>query len=208
METENRWIQFAKDNLLIIILAVGGLVFLGYGAYQMLGPKDVEAGVVIEKSQPGEGAGIVTSPGTEKEIVVDVEGAVEKPGIYRLPMDSRHQDALIAAGGMNKSADRSLVAKTFNMAAKLTDGMKLYIPHKGEVISVTSNSGSAVAGVATSIISINSGSVGELDSLPGVGQVTANKIISNRPYGSLEELVSKKAVSKSVFEKIKDRISL
>lgn len=202
---DNHLLSLIKDNLLIVILAAGGLMFLAYGLYQMLAPKNVEGGVVIEKSQTVDSA---MSPVVTKEIVVDVEGAVEKPGIYRLPMDSRHQDALIAAGGMNKSADRSLVAKTLNMAAKLTDGMKLYIPHKGEVISVTSNSGSAVAGVATSIISINSGSVGELDSLPGVGQVTANKIISNRPYGSLEELVSKKAVSKSVFEKIKDRISL
>jgi len=201
---QNRWLQLAKDNLLIILLAVGGLAFVGYGAFEMLIPKDVQ-GVVIERSQVVEGA---VSPGIEKEIVVEVEGAVDKPGIYRLPIGSRHQDALIAAGGMNTSADRSLVAKTLNMAAKLKDGMKLYIPHKGDVLSVTGNGGSSVAGVATSIISINSGTVGELDSLPGVGLVTANKIISNRPYGSLEELTTKKAVSKSVFEKIRDMISL
>ena len=61
---------------------------------------------------------------------------------------------------------------------------------------------------ASGLIDINAASESELDTLSGIGPVTAGKIIDNRPYGSLEELVSKKAVSSSVFEKIKDHISV
>ena len=68
----------------------------------------------------------------------------------------------------------------------------------------TSNTGVTASG----LININSASESELDTLTGVGPVTIGKIIDNRPYNTLEELVSKKAVSKSVFEKIKDSISL
>lgn len=203
---ENIVYEFVKSNLIVLLLGLGGLIFLGYGLYQMIVPKSEE--IVIEKSQPVDSAGIGISPGVGKEIVIDVEGAVERPGIYHLPLNSRQQDGLIAAGGMSKSADRSLVAKTLNMAAKLSDGMKLYIPHVGESAFVVSNAGGQVAGSMTNLISINMASASELDSLPGVGPVTADKIINNRPYGSLDELVNKKAVSKSVFEKIKEKISL
>lgn len=202
---DSHWLQLVKDNLLIILLAASGVVFLGYGAFQIVMPKS--EGIVIEKA---ESASQETERTKGEEIVVDVEGAVENPGIYRLSIDARQQDALIAAGGMSKSADRPLVAKTLNMAAKLSDGMKIYIPRMGEVPApVVNTAGQVVAGTSTSTgISINSASASELDSLPGVGPVTSDKIIKNRPYSSLEELTSKKAVTKATFEKIKDQISL
>jgi competence protein ComEA len=95
----------------------------------------------------------------------------------------------------------------------VSDGTKIYIPKVGETLpSSTDNSvlpGGAVAGVATTgLISINSASSTELESLPGIGPVSAGKIIDNRPYGSMDELISKKAIGKSVFQKIKTLISL
>lgn len=204
---ENFIYEFVQSNLIVILLGVGGLIFLGYGAFQMLAPGTEE--IIIEKAQSADASVVGNAMATQKEIAVDVEGAVEKPGVYHLSVDARQQDALIAAGGMSKSADRSIVAKTLNMAAKLSDGMKIYIPRLGESLAVMTTAGTQqVAGLATSSISVNTGSAAELDSLPGIGVVTANKIISNRPYGSLDELTSKKAVSRSVFEKIKDKISL
>jgi len=203
--------EIIRSNVLVIVLALGGIAFLAYGAFQLLAPK--EGGVVIEKSFGTAQDKAISSPRvssiSNKDIVVDVEGAVEKPGIYHLPLDARQQDALVAAGGMSKLADRQLVAKTLNMAAKLSDGMKLYIPRIGESVGVVSGaSGPGVAGAMTSAISVNSATTAELDGLPGIGAVTANRIITNRPYGSLDELITKKAIGRSVFEKIKDKISL
>ena len=92
------------------------------------------------------------------------------------------------------------------MAAKLIDGQKVYVPTTSE--QVVSGQGLVVGQSQNGLISINSGTQAELESLPGVGPVTAQKIISLRPYGSVEELLSKKAVSNSVYAKIKDLVSL
>lgn len=134
-------------------------------------------------------------------IRIDIEGAVKVPGLYELAGDSRVEDAITAAGGLSGEADTALIAKTINRAQKLVDGGKLYIP-------TLSSSSPAVAGSHTGLISVNSASESELDTLPGVGPVTAQKIIAGRPYNTIEELVTKKAVGQSTFEKIKALISL
>lgn len=144
------------------------------------------------------------------KLAIYIAGAVVKPGLYELTEGERIQKALDAAGGLAAEADHDWVEKQLNLAQKLTDGMKIYIAKKGEKILPAGLNTAQVAGISAnqSSISVNTGSSSELESLPGVGPVTAQKIISGRPYTSLEELVGKKALGKSVFEKIKDKISL
>jgi competence protein ComEA len=134
-------------------------------------------------------------------VTVDVEGAVVHPGVYTLPVDSRVEDAIQAAGGLESDADEELFARTMNRAMKLVDGGKIYVPS-------LSSSGIGSAGSVSNLVSVNTASQSELDTLPGVGPVTAQKIIDNRPYQTLGELVSKKAVGTALFEKIKDKMSL
>ncbi len=129
---------------------------------------------------------------------VDVEGAVVRPGLYRLTAGARIEDAVAAAGGFSERVDTDAVARTINRAQKLVDGGKIFVPVMA----------SSPVHSATPLVSINAGTQDELDELPGVGQVTAQKIIAARPYQTLEELVSKKTVGQSVFDKIKDQISL
>lgn len=193
-------------HLLPLSLGCMGLLLMGYGLITYLAPKSASNDISFETVKPEESS----VKNLEEEIVVDVAGSVTKPGVYRLKAGSRVQDALLAAGGFTDDADKQQLQHSLNLAAKLTDGMKLYIPKIGEEISANSSAVStAVAGVSSiGLISINSGSLSELDTLPGVGPVTAEKIIARRPYSSLEELVGKKAVNKGVFEKIKDKISL
>lgn len=133
-------------------------------------------------------------------VAVDVEGAVNHPGLYSLPAGSRIEDAILAAGGLSTKADLAILAKTINRAAKVVDGGKLYIPLQGDTLQKPS--GQSI------FISINSASESELESLPGVGPVTAKKIIDNRPYQTLEELVSTKALGQSLFDKLKDKLTL
>lgn len=140
-----------------------------------------------------------------KLISVDVSGAVLSPGVYQLKEGSRIEDAVKSAGGFAKNVNSQFVAKNLNMAQKLVDGSKVYVSFEGE--SVGSTQGGVVAGINTQI-NINTSSQSEIESLPGVGPVTASKIISGRPYQQIEDLLSKKAVSKAVFEKIKDLIVL
>jgi competence protein ComEA len=197
-----------KQFVFPLVLAVIGLVFLGYGLIVFLQPKKDTPDILFEgSSTQSESVKISLSPVSQRQIMVDVEGAVEKPGVYRIGEDSRLQDALIAAGGMSDKADRSVVSKTLNLAAKVVDGGKVYIPALGETAALGTETSNMSGGIAGSAVNINSASLSDLDALPGVGQSTAQKIISNRPYASAEELVSKKVVGEKEFEKIKGMIS-
>ena len=140
-------------------------------------------------------------------ITIDVEGAVVQPGIYRLPREARVADALLAAGGLTEEADTDRIAGTINRAAKLSDGGKLYFPKKGDS-GFSSSSSVSNPSALSNLVSINFGTQSDLESLPGIGPVTAKKIIASRPYQTLEELVSKKAVGQSLFEKIKEQLVL
>ncbi|MEK9176222.1 MAG: helix-hairpin-helix domain-containing protein, partial [Patescibacteria group bacterium] len=107
-------------------------------------------------------------------------------------------------GGMSEDADRDYVQKNINLAQKASDGLKIYVPRLGEQVLSASNSTSDSPGP---VLNINSATFSDLDSLPGVGQVTADKIIQGRPYSDINELVERKIVGQAVFEKIKDKIS-
>lgn len=137
-------------------------------------------------------------------LTVDVEGAVVHPGVYTLSGGARVEDAIIAAGGLGSDADEELFAKTINRAAKITDGAKLYIPKAG--VNQTSHIPSETQN--GSPVSVNFATEAELDVLPGVGPATAQKIIDNRPYQTLDELVTKKAIGASLYEKLKNDLSL
>lgn len=149
---------------------------------------------------------VATTPeiSSQSLIIVDVSGGVMGPGVYTLAITSRLQDAIIAAGGLSAEADTSQIAKRLNLASKLVDGQKIYIPQKGDeeagVLDTTIPVG------ATKQININTASLSELDSLPGIGQTTAQKIVSNRPYKVITELQTKKIIGAKVFEGIKDSI--
>lgn len=179
------------------ILGFLGLVFVGWGLFLTFSKKD-ESKIVFE-TQEEERDNI---PG---KMLVDVSGAVEKPGVYEIKNEGRYREALAAAGGLSGDADREYVEKYVNLAAKVSDGIKIYIPKVNEQVLGTNSDGIKTI---NSLININTASLGELDTLAGIGQVTGQKIIDNRPYGKIEELLEKKIVGNSVWEKIKDKISV
>ena len=160
------------------------------------------------------------------KIFVDVSGAVKKPDLYQVGFGARIKDIIDKAGGLSEEADVIFFQRNFNLARIVSDQEKIYIPSITEInneifvqnqraLDYTSPSTGDPKIAPTSeisknnqLININDATVEELDSLPGIGQVTANKIISGRPYGIIEELLTKKSVGKSVYEKIKSLISL
>lgn len=142
------------------------------------------------------------------QLVVEISGEVQKPGVYKLPNGSRIDDLLIASGGLSGNADRELVAKNINRAAKLLDGQKIFIPGVSDS-TVPLRQGFAGQGEVTNIglTNINTADLKTLDLLPGIGQVYAQNIIEHRPYSEISELVSKGAMPSNVYEKIKEKIS-
>lgn len=179
-----------KHYQVSLILALVGLALIG-------------AGLSISKFMGGTGQPQFVTGSSEAEtggIKVDIEGAVAQPGVYALDDSARVAEAIEKAGNFTENADQTWIAQNLNLAAKLVDGQKIYIPQVGEAGKVASQ----VSGK----ININNAQASELDKLPDIGPVRAEKIISGRPYARIEDLLTKKIVGESTFEKIKDKIAV
>jgi len=195
-----------------------GVALLLFGGYTLYRKDSVGSDSSVE---------IIENTDTNKEIVIEVGGAVEKPGVYRFESNARVNDALVSAGGLSATADRILVEKYLNRASILTDGQKIYVPSldsaRDEHLSASSanqsDSNQTVSSPVLSyqrqlepyssgMVNINTATLSELDTLPGIGQVYGGKIIEQRPYSNIEELLSKKVIPQNTFEKIKNLISV
>lgn len=136
-------------------------------------------------------------------IYVDIGGAVHRPGLYTLDKGARVKDGITAAGGTLPEADMSGV----NLAKKLNDEEKLFIPKLGEAPSPQSPSGPA----STGVVSIQNGSKEELMSLPGIGEKTAEKIMeyrSSHPFTKIEDLKEVPGIGDKTFDSLKSNIQL
>ena len=149
-------------------------------------------------------------------IVVDVEGAVVNPGLHRLASGSRIGDAIVEAGGYSPQVDISAAAATLNLAQLLVDGAKVHVPARGAVVGAAgSDPPSKPTGVdlgdAGGLINLNTATGDELDTLPGIGPVTAAKIIDARdsaPFASVDDLLAREVVGSSTFEKIRALVTV
>lgn len=196
---------WVESNRRVVFLALLGLLLIGGGIFwYRSGGGEVEGIQIIQEATKS------ANQTVSKKIKVDVEGAVETPGVYEVDVDTRVDEALRLAGGFSENADSNWIERSLNRAARLVDGQKIYIPRQGEEIkSQIPQLRQGFDGQANpNIISINTGSQVELESLPGIGPVTAGKIISARPYSGIEELVQKKIVGQKVYGQIKDKIGL
>jgi competence protein ComEA len=202
--------KLIEKNKISVILAIVGVILAGFG-------------VVLYKNQtvPSSDNIEVLNSATEdqevtSEIVVEIAGAVENPGVYKLKTGDRIDNLLTVAGGLLKDADMVWVDKYINRAAKLSDGQKLYIfsaDEQSESVSANnlggSSGGSGVLGSNhQGLVNINTSDFNTLDTLPGIGQVYGQSIIEHRPYSDIEELVSKDVLPQATLDKIKDKISV
>jgi competence protein ComEA len=140
--------------------------------------------------------------------VVDVEGAVVDPGVHEVPAGGRVADAIAAAGGYSTQVDIAAAAGALNLAAPVADGQKIHVPARGEVATLAGEATSPPGGASRGPVDINHASQTELEDLPGIGPVTASKIIAARPFGSIDELDARGVVGPSTLEKIRDLITV
>jgi len=178
-----------------IYLGLAGLILMGIGALTIFGFQQKEPAIEIISSQDEAKSG---------SIFIDLQGAVEKPGVYEMPINSRLNDLLILAGGLSSGADREWIETNLNLAQKLVDGAKIYIPERSEALR-SFDEGGQVKSISNKI-NINQASLTQLDSLWGIGEKRAADIVKNRPYQTIEELVKRKIIPQNVYEKIKDEV--
>jgi competence protein ComEA len=147
----------------------------------------------------------VTS-GKDAVLYVDVSGAVHRPGLYEMPAGSRVNDALVEAGGPTAKADLTLV----NRAATVSDGEQVLVPEKVTAQAAASGASGGPSAPAAKI-HLNSATTDELETLPGVGPATAQKIIDYRtehgPFRSVDELDSVSGIGPARMAELRDLVT-
>jgi competence protein ComEA len=164
-----------------------------------------EAALPFAETEP---AAIVPAAGAMTEaapsLVVDVAGAVVDPGLHRLQPGDRVGDAIEAAGGFAPRADLAAASASLNLARPLEDGAKVWVPELGIDRPATAGAASV-----DGRIDLNGATSAELEALPGIGPVTAGKIIAAREdqrFGAVRELRSRGLVGEKVYEDVKDLV--
>ena len=185
----------SRRRLLIVACFVALLLFLG--------------SKLLARPQPSAGLAPPVAPPTETAaapavVVVDVVGAVRRAGLYRLQQGARIADAVARAGGATPKADLALI----NLAAPLADGEQVVVPKRGAAASSAAPS----AGVASSgPVHLSTATLEQLDSLPGIGPVTAQKILDYRqkhgPFTSVDELDAVPGIGPARLEQLKDLVA-
>ena len=149
--------------------------------------------------------------GAADGVVVEVSGAVARPGLYALPAGARVADAIEAAGGFGPRVDAAGAEQTLNLAETVADGSKIRVPSRDDAVAKALAGGGAGGGTAGGLVNVNTASESELDTLPGVGPATAAKIIAARDeqrFVSVEDLKARKVVGTATFEKLRNLVTV
>lgn len=141
------------------------------------------------------------------EIAVSVQGAVNEPGVYRLDGDARLIDLIDAAGGLRADAERT----SLNLAERLRDEQTVVIASTNAAVASPVSPSAVGISAGTLTVDINSADVAELDTLPGIGPVLAQRIVDFRtehgPFGRIEELARVDGISLDMVREFEDRIT-
>jgi competence protein ComEA len=197
-------IALSRSTVLVVVsLALALLVLVGHrlaGVGAASKPDVVAAPLEPDTKRPA-----------RPLLVVDVVGEVRRPGLYRLRDGSRIADAVRRAGGARRKADLA----TLNLAAPLVDGIQILVPSRAPAPVGASSGGSAPgsagAGTPALHVSLSSATVEDLDQLPGIGPVTAQKIVDYRtahgPFASVDDLDAVPGIGPTRIEQLRDLVT-
>lgn len=209
-----------KGNLLSYLLTLFGGIILGAGGVTLSG-RAQPADIIIQPPAPTVQPDPTATPG---QLRVFVNGAVAAPAVYELAQDSIVQQAIEQAGGFTAEADTAVV----NLALPLQDGMQIYVPTVDETAEQTQAvisspavrtegleldlAGETAVAADGEIVNINTADVAQLDTLPGIGPSTAEKIVeyrdTNGPFATIDEIMSVSGIGPAKFEQIQSFITV
>ena len=196
----------ASGRSTLLLWGLVGIVVLGLAGRALLHDR-APAAAPAQAAAPAAADPIVTTP-PPGPLVVDVTGAVRRPGVYRLAAGARVQEAVRRAGGTTAKADSAAV----NLAAKVADGQQILVPERAPVLAAGS-APAAAAGAATASgpVSLNSATAEQLDQLDGVGPATAAKIIAwrtaNGGFSSIDDLGQVRGIGPKKLEALRPQVT-
>jgi competence protein ComEA len=199
--------------VLVVVAAAFSAAFFALNRPAVVAPPSKSPAYPAAAPPSGTPAAPLTSATNAGEILVHVDGAVRKPGLFALPMGARVADAIEVAGGPIRAAD----LRVLNLAQPLADGEKLEVPKKGDqpVASAPSPAATAVPGSSASpstVVSLNTADQAALESLPEVGPVTAAAILEYRDeaggFSSVDELLEVSGIGPATLEAMRPFVTV
>lgn len=193
--------QVVAGVVAVLVLVVAGVGWL-------ISSRQGPSGPPVEEALPFAGSSTSTTVPEAAQVVVHVAGAVARPGVYSLPPRSRVGDAVAAAGGAGPDADLDRV----NLAALVADGERVYVPRRGEPAPAPETPvPSARAGpTASGPLDLNTATVEQLESLPGIGPTTARAIVDHRArrgrFRSVEQLLDIRGIGPSKLAALRSKV--
>ncbi len=206
-------LQTVLLGVVVGMLVLAGLAAIAWGLFNLVKTSQVPVCVQPVDEKIASSSSMSLRHG---QVKVEIAGAVKWPGLYRVGWDTRVGEVVEKAGGLTKQTDKKFIQQDLNLAQTVKDGQKIYIPFqqvtsfKEKLEHICSRSNNLVNQkkanddnnkIDDTCISINQASAEELQSINGIGEKRAAKIIQNRPFKQIEELVSKQALGESIFEK-------
>jgi competence protein ComEA len=204
----DRLAMLSRGELLALSAVV--IALLGGAAlwYTRSLPKPVELRATTARAAPAESTagGASASPSPEVMLIVDVAGAVRRPGVYEFHEGDRVIDAIRAAGGETPKASLDAL----NLAAPLADGVQILVPL--EAAAGAAPSAPAVSGAPATLVNVNTASATELEALPGIGEVIAQRIVdyrtANGPFASVDDLLDVSGIGDAILGDIHDLVTV
>jgi competence protein ComEA len=193
--------------LVVALLLVGGAVFW----YVRSLPAAVRVDAAIAPAHPAAAPSVSPSP-SPGVVVVYVSGWVERPGVYEFEEGDRVVDAIERAGGPKKGADLNAL----NLAAFLTDAQQVLVMRKGQAPPTTSSGspggGGTSIGATGGPINLNTATLDQLETLPGIGPALGQRIIDHReqhgPFQSVEDLVEVSGIGEKRLADLQDQVTV
>jgi len=195
-----------RHRQLVTVVALVAAGLLAIGAFLLA---TTSSGRQVEVAAAAASSSVEPSSQGD-EVVVEVDGAVVRPGLVRLPRGARIADALAGAGGYGPRVDVGRAEAELNLAAHVEDGSRIHVPSRDESPPAVAATDAGEA-PSSGLIDLNSATEAELDTLPGIGPVTAQKIIAGRaeqPFATVDDLRTRKIVGASTFDKIRDLVTV
>jgi competence protein ComEA len=210
--------RVAVALLVLAAVLVGGVVWVrasprpigpatGQGAAAGGLAGDQDAAAPPDQTLPRAAPDTSAAAGSSTQLAVHVAGHVRHPGLVRLPAGSRVEDAIHAAGGATSGANLDAI----NLARKLTDGEQVLVPGPGDPAPQPAPGATTAPGVPAAPLDLNTATLEQLDTLPGVGEVTAGRIVAYRtahPFTSVDELLEVPGIGQRRFEQLKDLVTV